>query len=202
MLAATAVMMLAACNGSKTTPLAAQFDDNAPKSVRIVSEKIDTTVIVKNGQLKFNVPVDLTTLTYAHAGRSIYSFISDGSKITLNQEDGKAYSDNEKGVHTHYLEFITWRDDFMAAYNKRVNEIGDDKEAFDAYLQEVLAPYNDYLKETLKANRDNALGVMALNQMSIDDPNEMLSLINTLSSEMKERPEVIQMKKACEEELK
>ena len=43
---------------------------------------------------------------------------------------------------------------------------------------------------------------MALNQMSIDDPKEMLSLINTLSSEMKERPEVIEMKEVFESELK
>ena len=90
MLAAAAVMMLAACNGAKETLVSAQFGENAPELVKVtVGNKVDTTVVVKDGKFEVNVPVDLTTLSRVRFDRSIYSFISDGSKITLNLKDGE-----------------------------------------------------------------------------------------------------------------
>ena len=52
MLAAAAVMMLAACNGAKETLVSAQFGENAPELVKvIVGNKVDTTVVVKDGMV-------------------------------------------------------------------------------------------------------------------------------------------------------
>ena len=199
MLAAAAVMMLAACNGAKETLVSAQFGENAPELVKVtVGNKVDTTVVVKDGKFEVNVPVDLTTLSRVRFDRSIYSFISDGSKITLNLKDGKAYSNQKKGVHTKYVEYNKWTGDFKADYARRIEQIGDDQAAVDACFKEMLPQYNDYLKATIKANKDNVLGAIALSQYGSDDPKEVMSLINSLSPKIQQHPEVASLKKAYE----
>ena len=198
MLAAAAVMMLAAC-GSKQTHVSAQFGDDAPDRVKVsVGHDFDTTVIVKNGKFDVDVPVDLTTMSRVRAGMSVYSFISDGSKITLNPADGKAYSDKKNGTHSRYVEYNKWREDFLATYRAKVDGFGDDQAAADAYFKEMQGQYKDYHKAMIKANKDNVLGWMALQQIDSDDPKEMLPLIKTLSSKMQKLPEVAKMKKAYE----
>ena len=199
MLAVAAVMMLAACTGSKTTHLSGEFGDNAPDRVKVtVGEKFDTTVFVKYGKFEVDVPRDLATQSRARAGMSVYSFISDGSKITLNPADGKAYSDQKKGVHSRYVEYNKWTQNFKAEYRRKVDGFGDDKAAADAYFNEMLAQYNDYLKATIKANKDNVLGVIALSEYGSDDPKVILPLIKTLSSKMQQHPDVVKLKKAYE----
>lgn len=201
MLAAVAVLMLAAC-GSKETQVCADFGNNAPDRVRVtVGDKIDTTVPVIDGKFEIEVPVDLTTMAHARAGSSVYSFVSDGSKITLDPKDGKAYS-NKKGVHSRYVEYTKWMDDFLAAYRKEVEALGDDQDAADALFKERQAEYIEFHKETIKANKDNILGLTALRQIENDDAKEMLSLINSFSSGMRKLPELVELKKSYEEDLK
>lgn len=202
MLAAVFVMMLAAC-GPKTTHLSAQFGDNVTDRVKVaVGDKIDTVVYLQNGKLEIDVPADVTSVSRVRAGMSVYTFISDGSQITLVPEDGKAHSDKKNGVHSRFVEYNSWLNSFIADYRKKADEIGDDKEAADAYFNEEQAKYNDYQRATLKANKGNILGVMALSHLNIDDPKEMLSLINSLSSKMKETPEAIALKKEYEAKVK
>ena len=203
MLAAAAVMMLAACNGSKQTHLSAQFGDDAPDRVRVtVGDKIDTTVYTRNGKFSVDVPVDVTVLSRVRAGMSVYSFISDGSDITLNPEDGKAYSAKKNGVHTRFVEFNRWKEAFLTDYRQKLDEIGDDQAAADAYFNEMKGKYEGHLKSTVKANKDNFLGLLALSQYQSDDPKEVLSLVKSLSSEMQKLPDVAQMKKDYEDMLK
>ena len=85
MLAVAAVMMLAACTGSKTTHLSGEFGDNAPDRVKVsVGEDFDKTVEVNDDKFEVDVPKNLASLSRVRAGMSVYSFVSDGSKITLN----------------------------------------------------------------------------------------------------------------------
>ncbi|MBO6029666.1 MAG: hypothetical protein J6P75_10770 [Bacteroidales bacterium] len=199
MLAAAAVMMLAACNGAKETRVLAQFGENAPERVKVtVGNKVDTTVVVKDGKFEIDVPVDLTTLSRVRVGRSVYSFISDGSKITLDPKDGKAYSNQKNGVHARYVEYNQWTKEFKDEYARKVEQIGDDQDAVEACFKEMLPQYNDYLKETIKANKDNVLGAIALSQYGSDDPKEVMSLINSLSPKIQQHPEVASLKKAYE----
>ena len=199
MLAAAAVMMLAACNGAKETRVLAQFGENAPERVKVtVGNKVDTTVVVKDGKFEIDVPVDLTTLSRVRVGRSVYSFISDGSKITLDPKDGKAYSNQKNGVHARYVEYNRWTKEFKDEYARKVEQIGDDQDAVEACFKEMLPQYNDYLKETIKANKDNVLGAIALSQYGSDDPKEVMSLINSLSPKIQQHPEVASLKKAYE----
>ena len=203
MLAAAAVMMLAACNGAKETQVSAQFGENAPEQVKVtVGNKIDTTVVVKDGKFEVNVPVDLTTLSRVRFDRSVFSFISDGSEITLDLKDGKAYSIQKKGVHSQYVDYNKWTADFKAEYARRVKQIGDDQAAVDACFKEMLPQYNDHLKATIKANKDNVLGAIALSQYGSDDPKEVMSLINSLSSKIQKHPDVVALKKAYGSENK
>ena len=203
MLAAVAVMMLAACNGAKQTHVSAQFGDNAPARVKVtVGDKADTVVVVKDGKFEVDVPVDVTTLSRVRVGMSVYSFISDGSKITLDPNNGKAYSDKKNGIHTRYVDYNKWTGDFKAEYARRVAAIGDDQAAVDACFKEMLPEYNDHLKATIKANKDNVLGAIALSQYGSDDPKEVMSLINSLSSKIQKHPDVVALKKAYGSEKK
>ena len=203
MLAAAALMMLAACNGSKTTHLSGDFGDKAPDRVKvIVGDNFDTVVAVKDGKFEVDVPVNFTTLSRARVGMSVYSFISDGSKITLDPEAGKACSNKKNGPHTHYIEYVKWMDDFLADYHKKLDEIGDDKQAADDLFNGMKTQYDEYQKATIKANKGNILGLMAFRQIDNGDPKEMLPLLNTLSSKMQQLPEVANKKKEYEEMLK
>jgi hypothetical protein len=199
MFAAVFAMMLAACTGHKETHLSAQFDDNAPESLKVtVHGMIDTTVYVKGGKCEVDVPVNVTSISRIHAGKAVYSFISDGSRITLVPAEGKAYSDQKKGVHSRFVEYNKWLEEFLATYHQKVGEMGDDKEAADAYFKEMQEKYNDYQRATIKANKDNVLGVIALSEYGSDDPKVILPLIKTLSSKMQQHPDVVKLKKAYE----
>jgi thiol-disulfide isomerase/thioredoxin len=77
---------------------------------------------------------------------------------------------------------------FMADYRAKMAELGEDEEAAEKYYEEVIEKYNDYQKETAKANLDNIIGLMAISQMMSDDADEMLGLLNSLSTELKESP--------------
>ena len=74
----------------------------------------------------------------------------------------------------------------MADYRTKMAELGEDEEAAEKYYEEVIEKFNDYQKETLKANTDNIIGLMAVSQIMSDDADEMLSLLNSLSPELKE----------------
>ena len=66
----------------------------------------------------------------------------------------------------------------------------------------MLPEYNDHLKATIKANKDNVLGAIALSQYGSDDPKEVMSLINSLSAKIQKHPDVVALKKAYGSENK
>ena len=82
----------------------------------------------------------------------------------------------------------------MTDYRAKMAGFGDDEAAAEAYYDEVIGQFNAYQKETVKANPDNILGLMALSQLMEDDPNEMIALLDGLSEDMKAIPEVAQMR--------
>ena len=147
---------------------------------------------------RFDVPVDVTVLSHVKADASVFSFVSDGSKITLNMKDGKAYSDKKKGVHSRYVEYNQWLEEFLSAYRAKADSFGSDKDAADAYFAEKQAEYIAHHKATVKANKDNIVGLTALRRIQSDDAKEMLSLINSFSSEMQKLPELADLKKEYE----
>ena len=194
---AAAAMLLAACTpkAGKTTKVVGQFGEDAPESVQIsMGESLDTTITVENGRFEAEIPTDPTQMVVVDAGLSPVTFVADGSTITVDPAAGTATSSDKKGVQARYAAYNDWMQQFMTDYRAKMAGFGDDEAAAEAYYDEVIGQFNAYQKETVKANPDNILGLMALSQLMEDDPNEMIALLDGLSEDMKAIPEVAQMR--------
>ena len=195
-LLAAAAMLAAACapKAGKTTQVVGQFSENAPETVRIVlGESVDTTVTVTDSRFQVAIPTDLTDFAYLETDFTPVSFISDGSKITVDPVAGTAVSSNKKGAQAHYAAYNDWMEKFMADYRAKIAEFGEDEEAAEKYFNGIIDEFNDYQKETAKANLDNIVGLMAISQIMDDDQDELLALLNGLSDEMKATPQAARM---------
>ena len=204
MFLAAMAMLVAACNPKpgKTTKVVGQFGEDAPETVEIsVGEVLDTTIAVVEGRFEAVIPTCLTALARFTPGPAAdpVAFIADGSTITIDLEEGKAVSSDKKGAQARYAAYDAWMDDFMAGYRAKVAEIGEDEQAYDAYYNEIIGQFNDYQKETIKANGDNFLSLLALSQLVEDDADEMIALIDGMSEEMKANPAISRMRAALEQ---
>ena len=191
-----AALAVAACapKAGKTTQIVGQFTENAPETVRIVlGETVDTTVTVTDGRFQVAIPKDLTDFAYLETDFTPISFISDGSKITVDPMAGTAVSSNKKGAQAHYAAYNAWMEKFMADYRAKIAEFGEDEEAAEKYFNGIIDEFNAYQKETAQANLDNIVGLMAISQITEDDPAGQLDLLNSLSDEMKAHPQAAHM---------
>ena len=189
-------LLVAACapKAGKTTKVVGQFGEEAPETVRIlVGESIDTTVTVTDGRFEVALPTNLQELAYVQTDFEPVSFIADGSTITVDPVAGTAVSSNKKGPQSRYAAYDQWMQDFMTEYRSKMAGFGDDEEAAEDYFESIMDDFNDYQKETVRANGDNILGLMALMQMMTDDPEELKPLVAGFSDEMKANPMVAQL---------
>ena len=191
-----AALLVAACGpkAGKTTRVTGQFGDEVPGSVRIlVGESLDTTVTVTDGRFEVEIPTNLQELAYVQTDFSPVSFIADGSTITVDPLEGTAVSSDKKGPQSRYAAYDAWMRTFMTEYRSKMAGFGDDEDAAAEYFEQILPEYNEYQKETVRANGDNILGVIALMQLMDDDPEELKSLLAGFSGEMRANPTVAQM---------
>jgi thiol-disulfide isomerase/thioredoxin len=200
---AAMAMLVAACNPKpgKTTKVVGQFGEDAPETVQIsVGEVLDTTITVVEGRFEAVVPTCLTAMSRFVAGTVVapVAFVADGSTITIDLEEGKAVSSDKKGVQARYAAYESWMNDFMAGYRSKMAEFGDDEQAAEAYYNEVVGQFNDYQKETIKANGDNILCLVALSQLDEDNADEMMALLDGLSEEMQANPSITRMRASYE----
>ena len=193
---AAAALALAACSpkAGETTRVTGQFGEEVPETVRIlVGESVDTTVTVTDGRFTVEIPTNLQELAYVQTDFEPVSFIADGSIITVDPVAGTAVSSNKKGPQARFAAYDDWMRTFMTEYRSKMAGIGDDEDAAAEYFEQILPEYNAYQKETIRANGDNILGVMALLQLMDDDPEELKSLLLCFSDEMRANPMVAQM---------
>ena len=191
-----AALLVAACGPKvgKTTRVTGQFGDEVPETVRIlVGESVDTTVAVTDGRFSVEIPTNLQELAYVQTDFTPVSFIADGSTITVDPIEGTAVSSNKKGPQSRYAAYDAWMRTFMTEYRSKMAGFGDDEDAAAEYFEQILPDFNEYQKETVRANGDNILGVMALMQLMDDDPEELKSLLTSFSDEMRANPMVAQM---------
>ena len=191
-----AALALAACSpkAGETTRVTGQFGEEVPETVRIlVGESVDTTVTVTDGRFSVEIPTNLQELASVQTDFEPVSFIADGSTITVDPVAGTAVSSNKKGPQARFAAYDDWMRTFMTEYRSKMAGIGDDEDAAAEYFEQILPEYNDYQKETIRANGDNILGVMALLQLMDDDPEELKSLLLCFSDEMRANPMVAQM---------
>ena len=191
-----AVLVVAACGpkAGKTTKVVGQFGEEAPETVRIlVGESLDTTVTVTDGRFELEIPTNLQELAYVQTDFEPVSFIADGSTITVDPLTGTVVSSNKKGPQSRYAAYDKWMRDFMTEYRSKMAGFGEDEEAAEEYFESIMDDFNEYQKETVQANGDNVLGLMALMQMVIDDPEELKPLLAGFSPEMRANPMVAQI---------
>ena len=196
-----AVLLVAACGpkAGKTTKIVGQFGDEAPAAVQIqTGESLDTLVAVVDGKFEVVIPTNLQELSYLQTDFTPVSFIADGSTITVDPVAGTAVSSNKKGPQARYAAYDQWMQDFMTEYRSKMAGFGDDEEAASEYFEKIMDDFNDYQKETVLANGDNILGLLALMQMMVDDPEEMKPLLASFSPEMRANPMVAQMVSSLE----
>lgn len=198
---AAVALVLAACSPKpgKTTRVVGRFGEEAPETVRIMmGENVDTTVTVTDGRFEVEIPTDVLEIAYVQTDFEPVSFISDGSTITVDPLKGTAVSSNKKGPQARYAAYDKWMTDFMTEYRSKMAGFGDDEEAAEEYFEKTIDKFNAYQKETIQANGDNILGLMAFMQLMEDDPEEMKALLEGFSPEVKALPLVEQIKASLE----
>ena len=199
-----AALLLAACSPkeSNMTKIVAQFGDDAPESVRIVTgatnmPSLDTIVPVTNGRLEVKIPKILVGTTCLFPGNTTFKsdelyagFFSDGSTITIDPEAHTAVSSDPKGTHSRFVAYEEWMDKYRTDMQAKMTELADDKEALEAYRAEKSAIFFDYQRETAKANLDSYLGLMAIGELYFGGKNDgLLDLVDGLSDAIKTGPD-------------
>ncbi len=202
---AAAVALLAACSpkAGKTTKVVGAFGEDAPEFVEIsMGEALDTTIYVQDGRFEAVIPTNLTTMAVIDAGSTPITFIADGSTITIDPDAGTAVSSDKKGPNARYGAYNEWMEQFMADYREKMTGFGDDEDAAEAYYNEAIGQFNDYQVQTVKANSDNILALVALSQMDMGETDQLAGLLDGLSEEMKALPEIVSLKTAFESKVK
>jgi hypothetical protein len=198
---AAVALVLAACSPKtgKTTRVVGRFGEEAPETVRIMmGENVDTTVTVIDGRFEVEIPTDVLDIAYVQTDFEPVSFIADGSTITVDPLKGTAESSNKKGPQARYAAYDEWMTTFMTEYRSKMAGFGDDEEAAEEYFEKAIDEFNTYQKETIQANGDNILGLMAFMQLMEDDPEVMKALLESFSPELKAHPVVQQIKASLE----
>ena len=194
-------LLLAACGPKtgKTTKVVGRFKKDAPALVEITrGNDLDTAILVTDGRFEAEIPTDLTRMTILLAGDTQISFLADGATVTIHPEAGTAVSSLRNGPQARYAEYDAWMTDFFAGYHSRLAEFGEDKDAADAYLEDVVGPFDEYQKAAVRANPDSFVALMAIAHITNAEPEEILALLNGLSDEMKATPQAMDMTAACE----
>ncbi|MBQ9652714.1 MAG: redoxin domain-containing protein [Bacteroidales bacterium] len=196
-ISAVAMALVAACGTKATTQVSGSVPEGE-ETVQIVTADIDTTLTVADGKFCIEVPTKVTAISYAVAAGRQVSFIADGSKITVDFEDGEAQSSSKNGVQARFADYQNWNDDFMAEYRESVSkeELSDDER--EEITENAVEKYNEHLLQVIKANKDNVLGLIGISNIELDDDAEMLALINGLSDELLAEPRVQAMKKSLD----
>ena len=199
-----AALLIAACapKVGNTTKIVGQFSDNTPKIVEVSmglmadNDILDTTIVVENGRFEFEIPKNLTAPAVMRTGFSELTFLSDGSTITVDPEAGTAVSSNKKGPHARFVAYNEWMDQFTSDYRTKMAEFSEDEDAAEAYYEETMAAFNDYQKEAAKTNSDNIVGLYAITQLQMmpDNYDEIITLLDGLSDEIKAIPVVEMMR--------
>ena len=202
-----AVVVLAACCTSKpsaTTTIIGQFGSKLPDEVHLVLPgQIDTVVATDpvSHSFKVEVPTDVLSMLNIESEDHGASLIPDGTTLTVNFGDEYQVdidSDKPKiSVQKKFDEFASWIQEFMKEYNENNAAVRQDsslspeerKEKEGEIYSEAIKELNDKCREIIKANPDNLLAVVALENMDVDD-EEMISIIDGLSDKVKKLPDI------------
>ena len=194
-----AAILAAACTTSTVTKVSGTLPiESATSQVQIVAGDLDQTVDAEDGRFSIELPADVATIAYAVADGRQVQFISDGTKININFEDGTATSSSKKGVHSRFVAYNDWNDKFMTDFRAKVSAEGLSEDEKEEIYEDAEEEYNSYLENTIKANPDNILGLMSIVNIELEDDEDLLELIDGLADNIRENPRVQAMRKALD----
>ncbi len=212
---ATAALAVAACGHktSETTILSGVAPEATEVHVMINDLEIDTTVTVNDGKFSVEIPKCLTSLAFIEAGDCSMQFISDGSNLQfdLSGEDAVLKSGGKNSVNSRLENFNNWNRDFISDYRSKLAEIvndenlsEDEKTAKSNELSDKASEsYNAFNMKVVDDNKDNFLGVMALQNVYYEYETDKLSeVIEGLAPELQETRFVKAIKTALESRVK
>ena len=143
------------------------------------------------------IPSCTTQFAEVFVQGDIVSFIADGSSLTIDIDTHQVTSSDQNGVQSR---FNAWRREWMDLEHETVTknyalkdraEAGEDvkeeKEALEKEYHERLVAIH---RNAIRQNPDNIAGAMALSALESSDPKVALSLVGTLSEEMKKNATV------------
>lgn len=188
---------------NKTTKISGTFTgDNAPEYVKVEaksyseegtirSETIQIPVVDKHFEAE--IPTCVTELDLFFFGSKGFSFIADGTSLTIYPESGSAVSSDPKGIQSRYTAWWESQKDLTKDYTTGWNTLqeranaGEDVRAEQAIMEiGYQAGMVQLHKQAIIDNPDNAVAQMAMSSLENADPVTALSLVGLLSERMKE----------------
>ena len=215
--ATASVAVLASCGGRMSDVTKIQ-GTVVPEGITEVSVKIenviDTVVPVTDGRFAVSVPTNVATAGRVLADNDQYgvTFIPDGTPLAVVlDETSKATSKYPKiSVQEKFNAYNAEEDAVMEVYMAKQSEIYSDTTLtqqergvkFEEYFDGFIGPYIDRHVEAAKANTDNFISILAINNVNgqIED-TLMDSLIQALSPDLQENRYIRTMRKALDARL-
>ena len=162
--------------------------------VAIPDLQMDTVVTLEDGAFELALPVDKMAMGMVVAGDYRAQFVPDGSTLSVvwpsDAEDLRVVSSSKKSVTTRLNDINEWMDWFFENY-----AVAEDQDAeFEKYVAK--------LKELVKKNPDNVLGLMGVQSLRGQiEAADMMAVIKSTSPAIQEREEVVRMMSALESAL-
>lgn len=192
----TAAAAVACTSVSDKTTLQGKFTGaEAPEEVSIViPDVIDTTVALKNGSFKIEVPAAKNVFGRIMAGNAMTNFISDGTVLTFSLVGGElsGASNNPKAsVNDRFEKYVNDVNAYVTEYRTNMRTIADstgisadEKNLLqEEYYNKFNEKFLDFNKNAIAENKDNAISLYALQNIYSDLEDEALeSAINTIDS--------------------
>ena len=215
--ATASVAVLASCGGRMSDVTKIQ-GTVVPEGITEVSVKIenviDTVVPVTDGRFAVSVPTNVATAGRVLADNDQYgvTFIPDGTPLNVVlDETSKVTSKYPKiSVQEKFNAYNAEEDAVMEVYMAKQSEIYSDTTLtqqergvkFEEYFDGFIGPYIDRHVEAAKANTDNFISILAINNVNgqIED-TLMDSLIQALTPDLQENRYIRTMRKALDARL-
>ena len=144
------------------------------------------------------VPADVKAVAYAMADGKQIMFVSDGTRITLDFEQGKAIS--KGGVNAKLQDYLQWNQDFMEDFSQKMEGLPENEQ--EEVLEKAVEEYNEYMLNAVKENKDNVISLLAATSLELEDDGQMLEVLKSLDPVFQEDPRVKKMIEAYDASAK
>lgn len=207
--ASAAIIGVVSCaRPSHVTKIAGELDIDDVDEVNIVVNQmfIDTIIPVVDGRFAYELPADITAVGTISAGNSTVRFIPDGTMLDV--VIGKAEStvkSARKFVQDEFARYQEYEKSLSDDLKEKIDEIREDAELTveeqedkiaEAY-EAVLEKFSSYNMDVVKKNVDNAIGLVAVqNIVNIASDEDIDKAIGYLSEKISGNPYIQNVKKS------